>query len=118
MAKKRLPLRPDEEEHDDEPVVTPADEIRDDIDRAAQPGQSTPREEGRTTREQEQRPSTGAHQEEDEQGAQSGRRGRADMEDEAVRRLVRKLREKGKSDEWIERHMDDIRDRVRQELSG
>lgn len=86
MARERVPLYPEEEEHHDEPVTTPAEELREGIDRS---GYTEDREDGE----------------------------RGDIEEKAVQRLVEKLREKGKSEEFIQAHMDDIRERVRQELS-
>ncbi|MFB6295049.1 MAG: hypothetical protein ABEI97_04780 [Candidatus Nanohaloarchaea archaeon] len=95
MGSKRVPLYPDEE--DDEPVTASADEIRENIDRSHLPDSEEEPERRRTRRRQQ--------------------RSREEVEEQAVQRMVEKLREKGKSDEFIQEHMDEIRRRVRDELS-
>ncbi len=96
MGSKRVPLYPDEE--DDEPVTASADEIRENIDRSHLPDSDEGQDRRRTRREREDP-------------------GGDNVEEKAVRRMVEKLREKGKSDAFIEEHMDEIRRRVREELS-
>lgn len=92
MAKERVPLYPEEEEHDDEPFVTSADELKEGIDRSDY--------------DDEKKEEPGSRTEEVY----------SDAERRGVQRLVQKLKEKGKSEEFIEEHMDEIRSRVRDEL--
>ncbi|MCJ7479276.1 MAG: hypothetical protein MUP63_03825 [Candidatus Nanohaloarchaeota archaeon QJJ-7] len=92
MARERVSLKAEDEHKDDEPLVTPADEIKDNIDRPYLEDEG--REEGSRSEVYDQ------------------------AEKKAVQRLVAKLKEKGKSDAWIEDHMTEIRERAREELSG
>lgn len=105
MGKKRIPLTADTDDVDDEPVVTSVDELRADMDKSHMPEEAEQRQQraGDAVGGQEERPS-------DRDTA------RTDIEEEAVQRLVDKLREKGKSERFIEEHMDEIREKARKEL--
>lgn len=101
MARDRVPLETDEED-DDEPLVASADELRERMDKSHMP------DEPETERER-------AHR---RLGREERVEREREIEEEAVDRMVEKLREKGKSRRWIESHMDEIRERVRTELYG
>lgn len=86
MGTKRISLQPEDKEDDDAPVVTGPEELKEEMDKSHMP------EEDRS------------------HPSQSGR------EETAVARLVEKLKERGKSDEFIQAHMEEIREKVRREV--
>ncbi|MDY6762045.1 MAG: hypothetical protein SVY41_03275 [Candidatus Nanohaloarchaea archaeon] len=108
MGGDRVPLEPDED--DDEPVTMSAEELRAGIDRNYMDSDDESPERQRQRRSRPQQRQSG---EEDN----SGGRQREAVEEKAVQRMVEKLREKGKSDQFIQEHMDEIREKVRRELS-
>ncbi|MDY6768990.1 MAG: hypothetical protein SVW02_02695 [Candidatus Nanohaloarchaea archaeon] len=107
MAKDRVPLEPDEE--DDEPVTVSAEELRAGIDRDYA-------HEEESSRSRRTAPSRTEHPQETAQQDEGSGQERRSLEERAVQRTVQKLREKGKSDQFIEDHMDEIRERVQAEL--
>lgn len=103
MADDRVPLHPDRED-DDEPFVTSADHLRERMDKSHMPDE----------------PESGRDRARRRMGRQDQERSRREkqVEEMAVQKMVRKLREKGKSSRWIDEHMDEIRERVHEELYG
>lgn len=102
MARKRIPLK-HEEDDDGDPFVVGGGHIK----------ERTPDEPTVERRDRAERSGGQERPPERDRG-----RSREDIEEEAMRRMVEKLREKGRSEEFIERNRDAIRERVREELFG
>ncbi len=117
MAQKRVPLVPDDEDDpDDEPLVTSADEIRAGIDRSHLPDEPERREDRARDRARQEGTAGGGGGQEDR--PRTSPASSDDVEEEAVQRLVAKLREKGKSEQFIAEHMDTIREKALNQLYG
>lgn len=119
MARDRISLQ-NRDETDDEPFITTADHLKEQMDKSHMPESSdNPRpqptsSDDTATAERTPRPSQRETTEQDDDTTQDA--GPTDVEERAVKKAVERLKEKGMSDAFIEENMDTIRERVREEL--
>lgn len=138
MARDRVSVDMEDNELHDEPFITSADHIKSRQDKSHMPAprDDTPSDRSQRNRRnqhrsadtesQSQRSQTSTSSPSTDQAQRSGQQARstADQdttpdgltEDEVVQRLVKRLRKKGASQEFIDENMDRIREKARQEL--
>lgn len=122
MGTDRIPLSLDREMHD-EPFITTADHLRERQDKSMMP---SPDDEDRQRENREQTTRRATRNRKQRSRTRRSRKQRstkqqtspdpAQVEKHAVQKVVRQLREKGLSDDFIRDNMDTIRERVRKEL--
>lgn len=133
MTRDRVSVDMEDGDLHDEPFITTADHIKSRQDKSHMPDPSEDRSsdrdrrDQRRTRSQRTRSQTTASSRSSERAERSGRKADESgqqkpttpdglTEDEVVQRLVKRLRKKGVSQDFIDENMDRIREKARQEL--